>query len=119
MFAKSSKTREDFYKEMLVESGINFELGGIEFGDKAAAFVREAMGGVHREHLLVSYSVRLLLQAWKVFHPRCPPITESGLETLYRHFESAIPLCIKFSTYSVSISHFEFDVKPRLLPSLG
>ncbi len=119
MFAKSAKTREDFYNNMLLESGINVELGGIGFGEKAAAFEVEAMGSVHQEHLLVWYSVRLLLLAWKTFHPGCPPIAENGLETLYKHFENEIPLCEKFSTYSESISHFEPDVRLRLLPSLG
>ncbi len=91
----------------------------IDFGEKAAAFQRRAGESVHYEHLLVWYSVELLLKARKAIHPKTRPITEEGLETFYRHFEDAIPLGGKFLKYSASMAHFEPDIRRWQLPSLN
>ncbi len=118
MFKRSKKSREEFYNEMLVEAGVEIELGEVDFGEKAVAFGGKTIESVHQEHLLVWYSARLLLKAHRTIYPTHRPISESALEILYKHFEDAIPLCGKFRQYSSSISHFEPDVRLRLLPSL-
>ncbi len=116
LLKKSGKTREEFYGEVLAESGV--DLCAVDFGEKALAFQMRAAESVHQEYLLAWYSVELLLKARKAIHPKSPPVTEKVLETFYEHFEGAIPLSAKFYRYSASISLFEPDVKRWLLPSL-
>ncbi len=114
MFAASGKTRSEFYRTMFAEAGIRLELSGTEFGDSARAFYRMADKSVHKEHLLVFYSVGLLLKVFKARHPGSDAsATEEEIETMYRYFERNFPLGAKFvsSTKNDVIFKLSLDSK--------
>ncbi len=118
MFERSGKTRYEFYSEMLKEAGIIMEFDSISFGAAAMKFVGKAVTSVHREHLLVFYSVELLLRAHVAANPGGAPISDAKLETFYRHFEAATPLANKFKKYAEDDSLFVYSAKHWLLPSV-
>ncbi len=116
MFARSTKTRQAFYYEMLIEAGIEIEFNGIDFGASAAAFKRKAGASMHMEHLLVFYSVELFLKAYVYLHPNDSPLADEKIEVIYRHFEAAIPLIGKFERYTKDDGLFKFSASRRMPP---
>ncbi len=118
MFAKSNKTREDFYDDMLIEAGIEKELGCFEFGKKAMDFWHKATESVHRDHLLVYYAVELYLQAYAAVNPKSVPISDENLETIYKHFEGRISFENTFEKYTKDDSHFKYSARRQLIPSM-
>ncbi len=119
MFEKSAKTRKDFYGDMLYEADIAMEADGISFGSVSAKFGRAAMESVHQEHLLVFYSVELLIRAYATARPRSSPISDDKLETFYRHFEAAFPLAGKFEAYANDDSLFIYSATHWMLPLIN
>ncbi len=69
MLLASSKTREAFYNTMLADAEIQKSLSNVEFGEGAKEFYMKVYKSMHREHLLVLYSVRLLLKVFSARHP--------------------------------------------------
>ncbi len=118
MFEKSGKSRHNFYNDMLSEDKIEIGPEDIAFGSAAVAFAKRAMLSVHEEHLLVFYSVELLIRAHVTAHPRGSPMSRERLETFYRHFEAAIPLAEKFEKYTKDSSLFLYNAEHWLLPSI-
>ncbi len=88
----------------------------VGFGAPAVAFMKRVMPSVHREHLLVFYSVELFKRAHAIARPRGGPISEERLETFYQHFEASIPLVDKFERYTKDISLFLYSAERWLLP---
>ncbi len=119
MFAKSATTRHEFYYVMLKEARVEIEFDSIGFGASAAAFRRKAGMSMHREHLLVFYSVELFLKAYMELHPRDAPIADEKLELFYRHFEEAIPLSGKFEKYAKDDALFKFSASRKRLPFIN
>ncbi len=119
MFARSARTRHEFYYEMLTEAGISIAFDSIEFGESAASFHEKAALSMHTEHLLVFYSVELFLKVHMELYPRDSPITEDRLEPFYRHFEQAFPLFGKFDEYTRSDELFKFSACRRRLPLIN
>ncbi len=119
MFARSGKTRSQFYDELLLEANIAIELGSIDFGPSARAFQRRALMSIHAEHLLVFYSVELFLKAYMAAHPRDSPMSDEKIEQVYRHFEAAIPLTDTFEKYAKEDNLFKFSAARRVLPSIN
>ncbi len=118
MFGKSGKTRQKFYSDMIAESGIVVGLSTIGFGEAAVSFLGLAMESMHPEHLLVFYSVELLIRAYAAAHPRSSPLSNEELEKFYRHFEDAIPLSSKFEEYTRDDSLFMYNAVHWLLPPI-
>ncbi len=107
MFGRSGKTRQEFYTAMLAEAGIVMELGTIGFGEAAASFLKAAMNSVHLEHLLVFYSVELLIQAYAAANPGHSPLSDERVEAFYKYFEASIPLIDrKFRSYTKDLKAF-------------
>ncbi len=119
MFAKSGKTRHQFYQDMLAEAGIEIGFDSIEFGQTAIAFKKQAVASVHGEHLLVFYSVELFLRVYISLHPRDSPLADGNVEVFYRHFEAAIPLALKFERYTKDEGLFKFSASHKILPSIN
>ncbi len=90
LLKKSGKTREEFYGEVLAESGV--DLCAVDFGEKALAFQMRAAESVHQEHLLVWYSVELLKRAHEELFGREAPMSDEVLASCYELFEEKIPL---------------------------
>ncbi len=118
MFKESGKSREEFYSELFADSRIEPRLGSIAFGERAMIFKEQVSGSAHREHLLVWYSARLLIIAKKTAHPTSSFTTEEELESIYSHFEKAIPLEFKFGSYAKSDAYFVSEAKLMLLPAV-
>ncbi len=118
MFEKSGKSRHEFYADMLFEAKIEVGPEDIAFGAVALAFREKAMVSMHREHLLVFYSVELLIRAHAAAHPRGSPLSDARLETFYKHFEAAIPVRNTFKAYTKDDSLFLYSAKHWLLPSI-
>ncbi len=103
MFVASGKTRHQFYQDMLLEVGIQINLTDAEFGEEAVRFYERVAESVHAEHLLVFYSVGLLIKAcMSIDRDRSLPMADSELEKIFRHFERAIPLGAAFIRYASS-----------------
>ncbi len=119
MFTKSTKTRHEFYYDMLTEAKIAPEINSINFGTNAITFQRRAEESMHMEHLLVFYSVELFLKAHIALHPRDSPISDEQIEAFYKHFEAAIPLVDKFERYAKDDSLFKFSACRRMLPLIN
>ncbi len=101
MFVASGKTRHQFYQDMLLEVGIQMKLTDAEFGEKAMQFYERVAESVHAEHLLVFYSVGLLIRAYMAMDRKFSlPVADGELERIYRHFEKAIPLEKAFVEYA-------------------
>ncbi len=92
MFKESEKSREDFYSRLFADSGIEPSLVRIDFGESAMIFKERVRGTRHQEHLFVWYSVHLLLKAQEAAHLESLAIALKDLETIYVHFEKAMPL---------------------------
>ncbi len=119
MFAASGKTRSKFYSDMLAEVGIRLGLMDVEYGDKAEAFYEKVMSSVHRDHLLVFYSVGLLLKTIMAGYPKDAPLPKRKvLEALYSYFEKNLPIRGKFLNYSKNDSFFKAGVKSGTLSEL-
>ncbi len=117
MFVASGKTRHQFYQDMLLEVGIQMKLTDAEFGEKAMQFYERVAESVHAEHLLVFYSVGLLIRAYMAMDHKCSlPIADEELEKIYRHFERAIPLGAAFIEYAADDAHFNSEIKAGFYP---
>ncbi len=119
MFERSGQARHQFYYEMLADAEIEIEFNSIDFGENAAAFEKKAEGSVHVEHLIVFYSVELFLKAYISLHPRDSPLADEKLESIYRHFEAAIPLIDRFVTYAKDDGAFKFSASRKMLPPIN
>ncbi len=119
MFKMSEKTREEFYDDMLAESGVEMSVGSVDFGESAIAFYNSVETVKHREHLLVFYSVELFLKAYASVHPRSSPISDEKVEEFYKHFERAISLTGKFEKYAANDNLFKCNAKHRTLPQVN
>ncbi len=104
MFAASGKTRSRFYRDILADAGIELSLGDIEYGDPAKTFYRMAMRSMHKQHLLVFYSVGLILKAYSILHPSRAPLASNELEAFFQHFERNFPLVLVFRHYTESMN---------------
>ncbi len=91
MFAKSAKTRHELYYCMLTEAEIDVEFDSIDFQASVTALRRRAGMSMHREHLLIFYSVELFLRAYMELHPRDSPIAGDKLQLFYDHFRTPFP----------------------------
>lgn len=102
MFDASGKTRSDFYGEMAAEAGAQKDLESPDFGDGASRFCEKVVNSVHGEHLLVLYSVKLVLKLHEASFPggNAPPIADEKLDLAYRYFERGIPLEDTFLDYA-------------------
>ncbi len=118
MFAASGKTRSKFYRDMLAEVGIEPNLLSVEYGDQARAFYRKVVGSVHMDHLLVFYSVGLLLKTMKMAYRKDTPFPKKELEVLYNYFEENLPLGGKFLDYSKNDSFFISGIERGTLSEL-
>ncbi len=118
MFASSKKTRDDFYDEMLIEAGIEKDLGCFDFGKKALDFWYKATASVHREHLLVHYAVELYPKAYGAVNPKNIPASDERLEMIYKHFEGQISFATVFEKYTKDDSYFNYSARHRSLPSM-
>ncbi len=118
MFSSSNKTRNDFYDDMLLEAGIRKELGCFDFGERALAFRKRVRQSVHREHLLVYYSVELYLKACEAVNSKDIRVSDAKLEEIYRHFEEKIPLMNTFDKYTKDDSYFNYSARRQSLPSM-
>ncbi len=108
MFAKSGKQRKDFYREMLVEVGLCIDLSEVEFGEKAMRFYDEVMDSLHRDHLLVFYSVGLLLSVLLARSSgSSAQLADDNLEVIYQYFENSLPLGGKFLKYAKDDTFFK------------
>ncbi len=116
MFGKSGKMRREFYDEMLADAQIKVEQDGVSSGAVAVIFQKEASRSVHREHLIVFYSVELYLKAYRTANPWSPSLSAKRLEELYEHFESEIPILDKFSRYAADQDFFAHCAKQKSLP---
>ncbi len=117
MFAKSGKTRHQFYQDMLTEAGIEIGFDSVDFGQKAVAFRKQAAASMHREHLLVFYSVEPFLRVYVSLHPRDSLLADGKVEAFYRHFEAALPLAGKFRKYTKDDGLFKFGASHKMLPA--
>lgn len=118
MFAASGKTRSEFYRDMLVEAGIDMELSDAVFGEKAIEFYEKTVDSIHREHLLVFYSTGLLLRALATYYKDSSLITRKELRVMYGYFEDNFPLCGKFRSYTKDDTFFKSGIKGRCIPEL-
>lgn len=118
MFAASGKTRDEFYSDMLIEEGIHMGLGDIAFGERAMKFRERIIYSVHKEHLLVFYSTRLLLEAFSAYYNGRSVVTKKMLKEIYLYFEDNLPLSGKFSSYAKNDSLFNSGIESRCLPEL-
>ncbi len=101
MFDASGKTRDQFYGDMCAELGMQASLDSADFGDEAIGFSDKVAGTLHEEHLLVAYSVKLLLKAIMARRPsNSASMADEDLEVVYKHFENSLPLCGKFMKYA-------------------
>ncbi len=119
MFGKSGKTRHEFYRAMLSEAAFAAMFDGISFGEAAISFLKKTKKSVHQEHLLVFYSVELLIRAYAAAYPGSSPISDERLETFYQHFEAAIPLPAKFERYTKEDTLFLYSARHWLLPAIN
>ncbi len=94
---------------MLSEAGIMMSFENIAFGKFALSFLQEAQMSMHREHLIVYYSVELFIRAHAIAHRKSYPTSNERLDTFYGHFEAAIPLVAKFRKYSNDESLFVYS----------
>ncbi len=117
-FKDSGKSRSDFYSDLFADSGIKVMPGDIDFGRISRIFQEKVGPTIDREHFLVWYSVRLLVKAPRAMHPRNSLIADERLEGLYRHFEEAKPLDVKFYQYTSDSSYFNSELKFMRLPRL-
>ncbi len=116
MFAKSGKARGAFYDDMAMETGLEAELINVQFGEGAIAFRLKAEQSVHREHLLVLYSVRLLLKAYASLNPGAPLPAENAIEALYQYFEGVMPQTVERFDMYVKDNHAMKAIIRLLLP---
>ncbi len=97
MFVAFEGKRNEFYRSMLAEAGNKLELSGAEFGENAEAFYEVADDSAHKKHLLVFYSVGLLLNVFNARYPGSDAsATEEETEMMCRYFEKNLPLGAKF-----------------------
>ncbi len=118
MFAASGKTRKKFYRDMLAEVEIEPNLLSVEYSDQARAFYGRILGSVHKDHLLVFYSVGLLLKTMKMAYRKDTPFPKKELEVLYNYFEENLPLRGKFLRYSRDDSFFISGIEKGTLSEL-
>ncbi len=119
MFAASMKKRHDFYQGMLIEAGLQMSLYEAEFGERAMRFYESATKSIHKEHLLAFYSAGLLVKAYVTVHPKCSlPIADSELESIYEHFEEAMPLEAVFVNYAMDDGYFKSRVGEGFYPEV-
>ncbi len=110
MFQSSGKMRSQFYAELLTDMAIPVCLESVEFGAKAEHFYRSVVDTLHGEHLLVFYSVGLLLKVFKKRHPNSrTPLTEEEVEAMYQYFEKSLPLSERFMEYAIDESLLDYN----------
>lgn len=102
IFEKAGKPRSEFYSEMTFEAGVQTDLESPEFGTKAVELYEKVVDSIHMEHLLVLYSVKLVL---KLHEASCLDgdfslISDNKLNLVYKYFERGIPLGDKFLDYT-------------------
>ncbi len=115
MFARSGKARSAFYEELHVEDGLEVVLGNVQFGEGALTFKWKVERNVHREHLIVLYSVKLL-RACASLNPGAPFPTKNVVESFYQYFEERIShLMERFDLYHRD-SHAAKAILQLLLP---
>lgn len=118
MFTASGKTRNNFYGDMLVEEGIQMGPNDFVFGEGAMEFHEKIIYSVHKEHLLVFYSTRLLLKAFSAYYKGKNVVTKKMLKEIYMYFEENLPLSGKFSSYTIDDSFFKSGIESKCLPKL-
>ncbi len=101
MFEASGKTRSQFYDEMLAETGIQMNMEDADFGLKAENFFKDVVGTLHEHHLLVFYSVKLVLRLYRAACPSSSTqMAAEKLDLAYKYFERGIPLGETFLDYA-------------------
>ncbi len=120
MFRASGKTRMEFYSKMITEASVQEDIASADFGKRALDFHRKVRSSVHREHLLVLYSVELILKLYRAHYPeKGSSVSEETLEAVYKYFEHGMPLGTKFIDYTEDDTFLSYSLEEGRLSEIN